>query len=120
MVMVTVPPAQIDGDGGEATMGKGFTVIVTVVVSTQPPDWSVPITWYVVVTLGLAVTELPVEALNDAAGDQTYVAAPVAVMVEDCPTQISGGDDDASTVMEPVAPTTTESVALLHPDASVT
>ena len=37
--------AQIEGDGGEATIGSGFTVNVTVVVSTQPPDWSVPITW---------------------------------------------------------------------------
>ena len=38
--------------------------------------------------MGLAVTELPVEALNEAAGDHTYVLAPDAAMVVEPPRQI--------------------------------
>src|SRR5690242_2186174 len=58
-------------------------------VSVQPA-WSVPTTWYVVVTDGLAITELPVVALRFVAGDHAYVLAPVAESVAELPKQISG------------------------------
>jgi uncharacterized protein YlxW (UPF0749 family) len=46
---------------------------------------------YVVVEVGLAVTDEPVVALNAVAGDHEYVDAPVAVSVADCPLQIVAG-----------------------------
>jgi len=60
------------------------TVIVILSVFVQPPA-PVPVTVYVVVTVGLAVTFVPIVALNPAAGDQLYVVAPVAVIVFPAP-----------------------------------
>ena len=51
------------------TTGNGFTVTVTVVVFEHPAAL-VPVTVYVVVPGGLAVTLVPVVALNPVAGDQ--------------------------------------------------
>lgn len=54
-----LPPVQIAGpDGLTATVGFGFTVTVTVAVLLQPAAF-VPVTVYVVVLVGLAVTEAP-------------------------------------------------------------
>jgi len=54
------------GLGPTVTVGLGFTVIVTIALSSQAPF--VPITVYVVVTVGVAVTLGPTVALNPAAG----------------------------------------------------
>jgi hypothetical protein len=55
--------------------------------SVQPLA-SVPVTVYVVVAVGLAVTVTPVVADSPVAGDHTYVVAPVAVIVFDEPIHI--------------------------------
>lgn len=61
---------------------------VTVPLSVHPAA-DVPITVYVVVAVGEAVTELPVVPLNPDEGDQVYVLPPVAVkVVLVCPIQI--------------------------------
>jgi hypothetical protein len=48
------------------TVGVGLTVITTVAILEQVPV--VPVTVYVVVEVGVAVTVAPVVALNPAAG----------------------------------------------------
>ena len=65
------------------TVGNGFTVTVTVAVLLHPAV--VPVTVYVVVAPGLAVTVAPVVADSPVAGDQLYVVAPVAVSVVAAP-----------------------------------
>ena len=63
--------------------GSGFTFTVTCVDAVQPL-LSVPVTVYVEVEAGFAVTVEPVVALSPVAGDQTYVVAPDAVSVAVC------------------------------------
>jgi len=58
------------------TVGVGFTVIVTVALAEHVPV--VPVTVYVVVAPGVAVTLLPVVALRPVPGDHVYVVAPPA------------------------------------------
>jgi hypothetical protein len=60
-------PLQIDADVTEIT-GNGFTVTVTCVDDVHPFT-SVPVTVYVEVEVGLAVTLVPVVALSPVAGD---------------------------------------------------
>ena len=67
----------------------GETVTITVVTETVPcpvdvkPLLSVPVTVYVMVDVGVAVTDEPVVALKDVAGLHEYVFAPFAVIVVD-------------------------------------
>src|SRR5258706_12903003 len=77
---------------GEVTVttGSGFTVTVPCAVA-EHRLLSVPVTVYVVVEDGLAVTGEPVDALRFVDGVQVYVCAPLAVSVADCPFQIAGG-----------------------------
>src|SRR5258706_15507104 len=77
---------------GEVTVttGSGFTVTVPCAVA-EHRLLSVPVTVYVVVEDGLAVTGEPVDALRFVDGVQVYVCAPPAVSVADCPLQIAGG-----------------------------
>ena len=58
------------GGGVTEITGSGFTFTVTCVDAVQPLP-SVPVTVYVVVEVGLAVTVEPVVALSPVAGDQT-------------------------------------------------
>jgi hypothetical protein len=53
---------------GQVTTGRGFTTTVTVAVPEQAPV--VPVTVYVVVVAGLAVTVAPVVADKPVAGVQ--------------------------------------------------
>ena len=75
----------------------GETVTTTVVTVTViwavavHPFISVPVTVYVVVEVGDAVTDEPVVLLNPVEGLQLYVLAPLAVRVVDCPAQIATG-----------------------------
>ena len=69
-VRVELPPIQYDAGLGVAVMvGLGLTVTVKAFVEEQPLEF-VPVTVYVVVTVGLAVTIAPVVALRFADGDQ--------------------------------------------------
>jgi hypothetical protein len=63
----------------------------------HPPD--VPVTVYVVVPLGFAVTDEPVVELNPVAGLQVYVFAPLTVRVADCPLQIEMFGDTVNVML---------------------
>jgi hypothetical protein len=80
-VSVTDCPAQTGVGVVTVTTGKGLTVTVTCPVAEQPLD--VPVTVYVVVVVGFAVTDEPVVALNPVAGLHVYVLAPLTVSVAD-------------------------------------
>ena len=85
-VKFTEPPRQYDADNGVMlTVGEVFTVTVTLVVPVQPDV--VPVTVYMVVDAGLAVTVAPVVELRPVAGDQLYVVAPDAVRLTEPPVQ---------------------------------
>ena len=91
-VKVVELPEHIVGEVADAvTVGVIFTVTTTVCCAPGQPAADVPFKVYVVVAPGVAVTGEPVDALNDAAGDQVYVLAPPAVSVVEVPEQIVGG-----------------------------
>lgn len=69
------------------TVGAGFTVTVVAAVLVHPFA-SVPVTVYVVVAEGLAVTDVPVVVLKPVPGVHEYVVPPVAVSVPLLPVQI--------------------------------
>ena len=76
-------------------VGEVLTVTTLVLVDEQPAD-DTPITVYVVLVVGLAVTVLPVIALIPVEGVQLQVAAPVAVSVPLNPLQILNAGVDVS------------------------
>ena len=88
-VSVTDCPAQTAAGVLTFTTGAGFIVTVTCAVDVHP--LASPVTVYVVVEDGLAVTDEPVVALKAAAGLHVYVLAPDAVSVTDCPAQTGEG-----------------------------
>ena len=63
-------PTQIAGGGVTEITGREFTFTVTCVDAVQPL-LSVPVTVYVEVEVGFAVTVEPVVALSPVAGDHT-------------------------------------------------
>ena len=71
----------------EARTGKAFTVTVAWSVFTQPFE-SVPVTVYIVVVDGFAITLAVFVALNPVDGVHTYVVAPLAVKAVLKPSQI--------------------------------
>lgn len=115
-VMVVVDPLQIANVPAVATIvGDAFTVNEPVPVPVQPAAL-IPVTVYMVVTVGLAVTGVPVDADRLVAGAQLYVAAPDAVMVELVPLHIAAGD--GVTVSTGIGFTVTVTVAVVtHPGA---
>lgn len=81
---VTLLPVQMDVlEALAVTVGRGSTVIVLVAVPVQPAA-EVPVTVYVVVTVGVTTTGLP----DMDPGIQVYVDAPLAVIVLLEPAQI--------------------------------
>jgi hypothetical protein len=74
------------------TVGPENTVNVTVFVLVQPPF--APVTVYVVVTVGLTTTDVPVKA----PGIHVYVVAPLPVKVAELPAQTAVGFATALTV----------------------
>ena len=90
MVNTILPPAQITGTAGETTKGRGLTVTVTEAVLEQP-FISVPATVYGVVTIGDAVTALPVQGFRFVHGSHEYVEAPDAPSTVESPEQIDVG-----------------------------
>jgi hypothetical protein len=79
--MVVLFPLQMVAEAGVTVItGFGFTVTVTVAVFLHPLA-SVPVTVYVVVAKGLAVTVAPEAGANPVTGLHVYVTAPAAVSV---------------------------------------
>jgi hypothetical protein len=72
----------------------------------------VPVTVYVVVAAGLAVTVAPVVADSPVAGDQLYVVAPVAVSVVPAPPAQIATSGDTPTVGRALTVTV---AVLVHP-----
>lgn len=77
------------------TTGDGVTATVIDAVSLQLP--LEPIIVYVVLAVGEAVTDEPVEALRPDAGDQVNVPAPLALRVALVPEQIVSFDEVTAT-----------------------
>jgi hypothetical protein len=69
------------------TTGVVFTVTITVVAPVHPVA-NDPVTVYVIVAVGFAVTEPPVVPLNPVPGLHVYVVPPLAVKVVDVPLHI--------------------------------
>ena len=86
-VSVMFCPVQMLAFGVTVTTGNGFTVTVTCAVEVHP--LILPVTVYVVVDVGVAVTEEPLDELKVDEGVQLYVLAPPAVSVKFCPVQIA-------------------------------
>lgn len=84
----------------------------------QPPV--VPVTVYVVVVAGFAVTVEPVVALSPVAGLQVYEVAPEAVNVVLPPVQILGDAGVTDTVREDPTVTVTVAVPEQEPEVPVT
>ena len=80
----------------DGVAGFEFTVTVTLAVFVAPSA-SVPVTVYVVLTEGLAITVAPVVVFNPVAGDHVYVFAPFAVNVADEPPHTEGLDGEITT-----------------------
>ena len=86
-------PVQIVSSGETERTGGGLTVMVTCCDAEHPNEF--PVTVYVVVADGVAVTVEPVEELNDADGLHEYVFAPEAVSAVLCPMQtVSSGETE--------------------------
>ena len=60
-------PAQVEDGGVTETIGEGLTTTVTCADAVHP--FKFPVTVYVVVVSGLALTLAPVGELNDHQGD---------------------------------------------------
>jgi hypothetical protein len=69
------------------TIGRGLTVTVTDAVFVHPEV--VPVTVYVVVVPGDAVTVAPVDGERPVVGDHVYVVAPEAVNVVEAPAHMA-------------------------------
>jgi uncharacterized membrane protein (DUF4010 family) len=81
-------PAHIPTLVPAVTTGNGLTETVVVDEPTHP-KLLVPVTVYVVVADGVAVTLAPVVADRPVAGNHVYVAAPVAINEVDEPAHIA-------------------------------
>lgn len=79
-------PGQTGGLEDRSPSGLLVTVMGTLAVAEQPLA-AVPVTVYVVVTSGYAITTLPVVIDKLVAGLQAYVLAPLAVRVTLLPLQ---------------------------------
>src|SRR5436190_1948210 len=75
--------------GETVSTGIGFIVTVTCAVEVHP--FTSPVTVYIVVEGGFAVTVEPVVLLRFVDGVHEYVLAPLAVSVTDCPAQTAAG-----------------------------
>jgi hypothetical protein len=117
-VNVTLLPAQIvELDGEILTVGMVFTVTGTEAVAVHPLA-AVPVTVYVVVVAGVAVTTAVLVAESPVDGAQLYVLAPLAVSVTLLPIQIAGADGLMSMVGAAFTVTVTTEVPI-PPKASV-
>lgn len=88
-VKVVEPPEHIvDGAAEAVNVGVAFTVNTTVPVALHPEV--VPVTVYVWVVPGFAVTGVPIVALSPVDGLHEYVVPPLAVKVVEVPEHMVG------------------------------
>jgi hypothetical protein len=119
-VNVVEAPKQMGfADAEMLTVGPGFTVIRAEDELVHPVA-SVPVTIYVVVVAGVAITVAPVVAVSPAAGDHEYETTPLAVNVTELPEHIVDVVGDTDTVEAALDVTVTDAVDVLQPVASVT
>ena len=103
-VSMALCPVQIAvGVETAVTVGVGFIVTVDDAVEVQPP--TVPVTVYIVVPGGFAVTLAPDVALNPVEGVQLYVLAPDAVNVVPAPPEHIAGLFTATVGFGPIVKT---------------
>ena len=95
-------------------VGVGFTVIMTLTVSTQPNAFF-PTTEYVVVVTGFALTLAPVVTFKPVPGIQVYVAAPLAVSDVELPEQMIAEEGVTVTVGRGYMVITCEAVPVQPP-----
>ena len=113
-VNVVELPEHIVGGADKVTVGVIFTVITTVCAALVHPP-VVPVTVYVIVEFGLAVTLAPVVALKFVFGDHAYVVAPLALSDVEPPEHMVGWPAEAATVGVAFTVTTTVAGALGQP-----
>jgi hypothetical protein len=104
----------VEVEGDIETTGKGETVTRAYAVSIQPAEL-VPVTVYVVVDAGVAVTVEPALTFKPAVGVHAYVEPPFAVKVTEFPAQIA--ELVGLTVTVGLLFTTTITIAVsIHPE----
>ena len=101
------------------TIGLGITVMLMVFVLVQPLV-PVPVTEYVVVIVGDAITTLPVLAFKEPEGDHVNEVAPLAVNVALEPLQIDVELATTDTVGDGFTVTITVFVSVQFPFVPVT
>jgi len=97
VLAVKLTPIPVHIETGPAPLGPVIETLnggqmVTVVVAVEEQPAIVPVTVYVVVDVGFAVTEAPDVADSPVDGDQVYVVAPEAVKVVEFPEQTETAD----------------------------
>jgi hypothetical protein len=88
--IILFPEQMVGDDGFTVIVNPGDTITLIDCKLEQPVV--VPVMLYVVVVVGLAVTEDPVEEFNEVLGDQVYEAAPLTLRVTLFPGHIVGFD----------------------------
>jgi len=117
--LVPAPPEQIVADAGvTVTVNVADTVTVTVCVLLHEPV--VPVTVYVVVDAGDAVTDAVLVALRPVPGAHVYVVAPLAISPVLPPGHIVADAGITATVGEAFTVTITVCVPLQPPVVPVT
>jgi hypothetical protein len=95
-LITAVSPAQILPEPEIDITGVVYTVIFIVTVSAHPLPL-LPITVYVVVDAGNAITEDPVVPISELPGVHVYVAAPLADKIAELPAQIAVSEAEIDT-----------------------
>lgn len=89
--IVVEPPEHIEPGPPVVKVGVVFTVTTSVLAVAGQPAAELPLRVYVIVTVGLAVTLAPVDAVKEVFGVHVYVVAPPPVNGVVLPEQMVAG-----------------------------